>query len=35
MAGLIVLFSGFVSSFELDSGFFYSEAVIVLLMKFV
>jgi len=29
MSGLIVFFSGFVFRFELDSGFLYSETVIV------
>ena len=29
MAGVVVFFSRSVSRFELDSGFFYSEAVIV------
>ena len=29
MSGLAVFFSGSVSRFELSSGFFYSEAVIV------
>ena len=29
MSGLAVSFSGYVSRFELDSGFLYSEAVIV------
>ena len=29
ISGLIVFFSGFVSRFKLDSGFLYSEAVIV------
>jgi len=29
MSGLVVFFSGSISGFELDSGFLYSEMVIV------